>query len=165
MNIRTISIDYREYEEGMSLPGEDGMLVEKATDAASRAYAPYSSFRVGAAVRLESGIIVTGSNIENAAFPSGTCAESNAISNAVSNHPGDRPVAIAIAAMNSKGITSQPVTPCGRCRQVISEEESRYGKPVRIILHGSSKTYIIEKCSDLLPLQFSMEDLRDDPLR
>lgn len=162
MKIRNISFDYSEYDDATSLPGEDGRLVAEARDAALRAYAPYSSFRVGSAVRLESGIIVTGSNVENAAFPSGSCAENTAISNAVSNYPGDRPVAIAIAAMNSRGITPQPVTPCGRCRQVISEEESRYGKPVRIILHGTSKTLVVEKCSDLLPLQFSKDDLRND---
>ncbi len=163
MKIRTISFDYREYDDQKSLPEEDFTLIKEAEDAAMRAYAPYSSFRVGAAVRLESGTVVTGSNVENAAFPSGSCAESTAMSNAVSNHPGDRPVAIAIAAMNSRGITSQPVTPCGRCRQVISEEESRYGQPVRLILHGTSGTYIVEKCSDLLPLQFSKNDLRNDP--
>jgi len=164
MKIRTISFDYREYEDVMSLPEEDFRLITEAKAAALRAYAPYSSFRVGAAVRLASGTIVTGSNVENAAFPSGSCAESTAISNAVSNHPGNRPVSIAIAAMNSRGITALPVTPCGRCRQVISEEESRYGQPVRIILHGTARTYIVEKCSDLLPLQFSKDDLRNDPL-
>lgn len=165
MNIRTVSFDYREYDDMKSVPEEDLTLIMQARDAALRAYAPYSSFRVGAAVRLESGTVVTGSNVENAAFPSGSCAESTAISNAVSNHPGDRPVAIAIAAMNSRGISPQPVTPCGRCRQVISEEETRYGKPVRIILHGESGTLIVEKCSDLLPLQFSKDDLRTDPPR
>ncbi len=88
---------------------------------ALNAYAPYSKFKVGAAVRLESGLIVRGANIENAAFPSGICAERSALSNSISNHPEDKPVALAIAAMTKDGLTirishSMRKLPTGYCR-------------------------------------------------
>jgi cytidine deaminase len=110
---------------------------------------------VGAAVRLENGMIVTGANIENAAFPSGICAERNALSNSASNYPDKKPVAIAIAAGTTNGLTIEPVPPCGNCRQVIAEEEFRNSRNIRVILTGKSKIQVIEKGSDLLPLQFS----------
>jgi cytidine deaminase len=114
---------------------------------------------VGAAVRLESGVIVKGANIENAAFPSGICAERSALSNSVSNHHDDKPVAIAIAAITEDGLTDEPVPPCGNCRQVISEEELRNGRQIRIILSGKKKIQVIESCSHLLPLQFTKNNL------
>ena len=89
---KNISFSYREYESPAELDTEDQELITAAKEAANRAYAPYSRFRVGAAVRLESGIIVHGSNVENAAFPSGICAERTAISGSVSNYPDDKPV-------------------------------------------------------------------------
>ena len=99
--IRTnnISFSYKEYENSEELNPDDRELIHAAREAALNAYAPYSKFRVGAAVRLESGIIVCGANVENAAFPSGICAERSALSNSVSNYQNDKPVAIAIAAM------------------------------------------------------------------
>ncbi len=162
MEIRNISFSYMEYSGEEELPAEDRDLVSEARSAAMNAYAPYSAFRVGAAVRLESGLIIRGTNVENAAFPSGICAERNAISNAISNHPGDKPVAIAIAAMNDDGFTDDTVPPCGNCRQVIVEEEMRNGKPVRIILYGKSKILVLAKVSDLLPIQFNKNNLRSD---
>ncbi len=145
------------------LSAEDQELIVAAKAAAKNAYAPYSRFRVGAAVRLQSGRIVSGSNVENAAFPSGICAERTAISNSVSNFPNDKPVAIAIAAMNDEGVTADNVSPCGNCRQVLAEEENRTGKQIRIILSGSDMIRIIESCSNLLPLQFSKKNLTDVP--
>jgi cytidine deaminase len=125
-----------------------------------QAYAPYSKFRVGAAVRLDSGIIVRGTNVENAAFPSGICAEQNAISTTVSNYIGDKPRAIAIAAITDDGQLTDPVPPCGNCRQVIAEEESRTGNQIKIILSGKNKTLVIDSISCLLPLQFNMKNLK-----
>ena len=141
--IRTnnISFSYKEFENPEELNPDDRELVFAAREAALNAYAPYSKFRVGAAVRLESGIIVRGTNVENAAFPSGICAERSALSNSVSNHHNDKPVAMAIAAMTEDGLTDEPVPPCGNCRQVIAEEESRTGNQIRIILSGKNKTY------------------------
>lgn len=160
--IRTnnISFSYKEFEKPEDLNPDDKELVSSARKAALNAYAPYSKFRVGAAVRLESGIIVRGTNVENAAFPSGICAERNALSNSISNYPNDKPVAIAIAAMSEDGLTDDPVPPCGNCRQVIAEEESRTGNQIRIILSGKNKTLVIESISTLLPLQFNKKNLK-----
>lgn len=151
-----ISFSYQELSNSEELKPDDRELISKAREVALHAYAPYSKFRVGAAIRLESGVIVCGTNVENSAYPSGICAERNALSNAVSNHGNDKPVAIAIAAMNEAGLTEDPVSPCGNCRQVISEEEVRNGNHIKIILSGKNKTLIIESISSLLPLQFNL---------
>jgi cytidine deaminase len=150
-----ITFTYLEFDNHDGLSSDDKELVNMAREAAYNAYAPYSGFSVGAAVRLESGIVVKGTNVENAAFTSGICAERNALSNSVSNHPDDTPVAIAIAAMTGEDLTEDPVPPCGSCRQVISEEELRHKKKIRVILSGKSKVQVIESCSHLLPLQFT----------
>jgi len=155
----SISFTFNEFDKPDDLNSDDRELVFAARDAALNAYAPYSRFMVGAAVRLESGVIVTGANVENAAFPSGICAERSALSNSVSNHHDDKPVAIAIAAMTEDGLTDEPVPPCGNCRQVISEEELRNGKQIRLILSGKKKIQVIESCSHLLPLQFTQKNL------
>ncbi len=155
-----ISFSYQEFDNSSELGTDDLELVKAAKEAALNAYAPYSKFRVGAALRLESGKIVRGANVENAAFPSGICAERSALSNSVSNHNSDKPVALAVAAMNEEGFTDEPVPPCGNCRQVIAEEESRTGKQIRIILAGKTKVYIIESVSSLLPLQFNNKNLK-----
>lgn len=155
-----ISFSYKEFDNSTELSTDDQELVNAAREAALNAYAPYSKFRVGAAIRLKSGKIVRGANVENAAFPSGICAEKSALSNSVSNHNSDMPVALAVAAMNEDGFTNEPVPPCGNCRQVIAEEESRTGKQIRIILAGKTKVYIIESISSLLPLQFNNKNLK-----
>ena len=155
-----ITFSYQEIDDPGELEPADRELLDLARKAANNAYAPYSRFKVGAALRLESGKVILGTNVENAAFPSGICAERNAISNASANHPGDKSVAMAIAAMTEDGLTDDIVSPCGNCRQVIAEEESRNGKNIRIILSSKDKIRIIEKCGDLLPLQFSKNHLR-----
>jgi cytidine deaminase len=141
---------------------DDQELVESARNAAGSSWSPYSGFAVGAAVRLSNGSIVTGCNIENAAFPSGICAEHNALSTAAASFPGIAPSVIAITALKEGVQITHPVPPCGKCRQIIAEEESRYNKPLRIIMAGSSRVTIIEKGSDLLPLTFSHKDLNPD---
>jgi cytidine deaminase len=156
---KNISISYVEYENLEELNQNDRELVLLARETALNAYAPYSRFRVGAAIRLESGKVVLGANVENAAFPSGICAERNAISNMVSNHKNDKPLAIAIAALTDDGITVDSVSPCGNCRQVLAEEESRSGTKIRIILSGKNKVLVIESISSLLPLQFNQKNL------
>jgi len=157
---KKINISYQESENPEELEPSMKEMIEAARNSASNAYAPYSRFRVGAAVRLESGRIVCGTNVENAAFPSGICAERNALSYAISNFSGDMPVAIAIAAINEQGITEEPPSPCGNCRQVIAEEESRNGKKIKIILSGKNRTLITESIADLLPLQFRKDNLK-----
>lgn len=160
--IRTnkISFSYTEYENTEELEPGDMELVTAARETALNAYAPYSKFKVGAAVRLESGTIVCGANVENAAFPSGICAERSALSNSISNYYNDKPVAIAIASMTETGFTENPPSPCGNCRQVIAEEESRTGNQIRIILSGKNKALVINSVSNLLPLQFNRKNLK-----
>ena len=163
---KNISFSYLEYGKDEELPSADRELALTALNAAGLAYAPYSKFRVGAAIRLESGRIVHGSNVENAAFPSGICAERTALAAAVSNFPDDKPVAIAITAVDEKGQIAESISPCGNCRQVIAEEETRRGNEIRIILYMREQTRIIKSISLLLPLQFNVNSLRQDhPLR
>jgi len=157
---KTITISYTEYDRLDELDNNNKLLIETAREAALNAYAPYSLFRVGAAIRLENGTIVKGTNVENAAFPSGICAERSAIANLVSGYPHEKPVAIAIAALTEDGLTDEPVTPCGNCRQVIAEEEVRTGSQIKIILSGRKKTIIVESIKSLLPLQYSKGNMR-----
>ncbi|NTV84587.1 MAG: cytidine deaminase, partial [Bacteroidales bacterium] len=117
-----ITFSYTECDNIEELNAGDRELLISAREAAKNAYAPYSHFKVGAAVRLESGKIVSGTNIENAAFPSGICAERSALTYASSYHPGDSPVGLAVAAITDSGLSDDPVPPCGNCRQVIIEE-------------------------------------------
>jgi cytidine deaminase len=160
IRINNISFSYKEFEKPEELNNDDLELVFAARETAINAYAPYSKFRVGAAIRLESGTIVRGANVENAAFPSGICAERSALSNSVSNHHNDKPVAIAIAAMTEDGLTDEPVPPCGNCRQVIAEEEARTGNQIRIILSGKNKSFVLDSISSLLPLQFNIKNMK-----
>lgn len=160
---KNISTSWTEYNSIEELNPGDKELVIEARKAAQNAYAPYSKFKVGAAVRLETGLIVHGSNVENAALPSGICAERTALSFSVSNYPSDKPVAIAVAALTGEGLTKEPVPPCGNCRQVIAEEEFRNNCYIRVILSGENKIQIIEKGGDLLPLQFNMNNLKVIP--
>jgi cytidine deaminase len=157
---RNISTSWTEFNSIEELNGDDKELVSAAREAAQNAYAPYSKFYVGAAVRLETGIIIKGANVENAAFPSGICAERSALSYSASNYPSVKPVAIAVAAFTEDGLTKEPVPPCGNCRQVIAEEEFRNKVNIRVILSGKSKIQIIDKGGDLLPLQFNMNNLK-----
>ncbi|MFZ0282438.1 MAG: cytidine deaminase [Bacteroidales bacterium] len=159
ISANNISFTYLECERPDELNSEDQELILAAKTAAMNAYAPYSGFRVGAALRLVTGRIVKGSNVENAAFPSGICAERTAVSYSVANFPDDNIEAIAIAAVNEKGLTADIISPCGNCRQVLAEEENRTKKPIRIILSGSDRIRVIDSCSNLLPLQFSKENL------
>ncbi len=149
-----------EYEKIDELQASDRQLVEKAIEASQKAYAPYSQFHVGAAVLLENGIIITGNNQENAAYPSGLCAERVALFAANAQYP-DIPVkAIAIVAFNNKNqMTPLPTPPCGACRQVMIETETRFDRPIKVILAGKSKILIINSVKELLPLSFTSNEL------
>lgn len=138
------------------LSAEDRQLVEQAIEATRRSYAPYSHFHVGAAVRLGNGEIVIGCNQENAAYPSGLCAERTALFAAGALYP-DVPVRVlAVAARGTYGeMTEEPTGPCGSCRQVIIESETRAKHPIRILLYGRRCVYIIDGIRQLMPLTFS----------
>ena len=143
------------------LNGNDLKLVRAAKDATSGSWSPYSGFKVGAALLLEDGTVVTGSNQENAAYPSGLCAERTALFTAGHSHPDKAVTALAIAARNDNGFTAQPITPCGACRQVLAETEQRGGKPIRFILYGTQGTMVIESGTDaILPFCFGAESMK-----
>ena len=144
------------YEE---LNDEEKKLVDAAKEASNRSYAPYSRFQVGAAVRLAGGVLVSGSNQENAAYPSGTCAERTTLFYANSQYPDRAVEALAIAAQTGGKFIEHPTAPCGACRQVILETEERYRYPIRIYLYGTDEVYIVESIRSLLPLCFGKSDL------
>lgn len=135
-------------------------LVRSAIKATHNAYANYSRFYVGAALRLANGQIVIGANQENAAFPSGLCAERSAIFAAQSQQPEQPITTLAIAASNDEGLLKDPITPCGACRQVILEMEDRYKRPIRILLFGARAVYAVNSVKDLLPLSFVDANMR-----
>ena len=140
--MKEININIRvEHYQLDELNTADRELVERALEATNGAYAPYSNFYVGAALRLANGTIVTGANQENAAFPSGTCAERTAIFAAQANYP-------------------EPVSPCGACRQVILGVEDRYKKPIRVLLYGKKGVYSLQSAKDLLPFSFVDDSMK-----
>lgn len=137
------------------LTEDERSLVEMAIEATSRSYAPYSHFHVGAALRLQNGKTFIGCNQENAAFPAGICAERSAIFAAGAQYPDQPVVMLAITARGKDGeLIDEPASPCGTCRQVIIETETRFHQPVRILLYGRKHTYIIDGIKELMPLSF-----------
>ena len=148
-----IEINY-DFVSESALSAEDQELVTRAKEATKNSYANYSHFYVGAALRLENGEIIIGANQENAAFPSGLCAERTAVFAAQAQHPEQPIKTLAIAARNANGFLKEPISPCGPCRQVILEVEDRYKQPVRILLYGTDGVYVIDSVKDLLPFCF-----------
>lgn len=159
MKEKTIEIQYQfaQFEE---LDETERQLVNKAIAATQNSYANYSRFYVGAACLLADGRIVIGANQENAAFPSGLCAERTAVFAAQANYPEQAITTIAIAARNEKGFLKDPISPCGACRQVILEIEDRYKQPVRILLYGTDGIYCFKSIKDLLPFSFVDANMR-----
>lgn len=139
----------------------DKLLMNAAIEATSRSYAPYSHFSVGAAALLGNGTLVTGTNQENAAYPSGLCAERTTLFYANSQYPDQPVITLAIAARTEKDFIDLPIPPCGACRQVILETEKRYKQPIRILLFGKECVYEVKSISDLLPLSFDASAMED----
>ena len=138
------------------LAEDEQFLVTKAIESTNNSYAKYSHFCVGAALQLENGEVVPGCNQENAAFPAGICAERSAIFAAGAQYPDIVVEKLAIAARDTTGeLTAEPVSPCGTCRQVIIETETRYQKPIRILLYGRNCIYMIDGIKHLMPLSFA----------
>ena len=151
-----IPIEEKSFKE---LQSEELELVEAARSIARDAYAPYSKFRVGAALRLKSGRIVTGSNQENAAYPSGLCAERTALFYAGAQYPDDPVVALAVTAMRDDNLYVAVAAPCGGCRQVILETAHRYKSPFPVYLAGPDSVQIVADCRQLLPINFDASSL------
>ncbi|MDY3098662.1 MAG: cytidine deaminase [Bacteroidaceae bacterium] len=141
------------------LSQSDRELVSAAMEATKGSYAPYSKFRVGAAARLANGLVFTGANQENAAYPSGLCAERTTLFAANAQYPDQPVLALAIAARKGKRFMPTPISPCGACRQVISGVEDRFGHPVRILLYGTEGIYECNGIDALLPLRFVDSDM------
>ena len=142
------------------LSAQQQSLIEAARNAAAKAYAPYSQFSVGSAVLLGNETIISGSNQENAAYPSGLCAERVALFYAGAEYPDEKAQAIAIVA-HTGGRWIGPISPCGSCRQVMLETQSRSGHPMQILLAGENECYVIEDAAQLLPLAFGAKDSTD----
>ena len=154
MTNKEIKIAYIEYESLDQLDPADRKLADAAVEAISQSYAPYSNFNVGAAIMFEDGEILKGSNQENAAYPSGLCAERTALFYASSSRP-DTPIkALAIAAGQNGRLCNTPATPCGACRQVMAQYQTKGKRPMAVILVGADKIWKFEKVDDLLPLIF-----------
>lgn len=131
-------------------------LINKAIEATYHSYSPYSHFHVGAAVLLKNGKTIIGCNQENISYPAGICAERTAIFSAGAQYP-DTPIEmLAIAARSADGILQEePINPCGICRQVMTETETRFHKPIRILLYGTKYVYIVDGIQALMPLSFT----------
>lgn len=142
-----------------TVPKDYESLVNMAKDMTKKSYAPYSAFHVGAAVLMSDGSVVTGCNQENAAYGESVCAERVAILYAAANYPHLKPMAIAIAAYSNGSFTEQCVTPCGSCRQVLSEMENRFKSPIKVVMYGVNVVCIADSVADLLPLTFCASSL------
>jgi cytidine deaminase len=154
MKKKHIQIEITEVDSLRELSEKQQNLVANAREIALKAYSPYSGFSVGAAILLENGTVITGNNQENAAYPSGICAERTAVFYAKAQYPDTAIVSIAITAATNGQFISQPAYPCGACRQVLLEARNRSGKPMQVILSGDEKTEIVNDVRDLLPMPF-----------
>ncbi len=160
----SLKIEIKVYDNLSELDGAWQKLASLAKEASFRSYSPYSNFNVGAALLLSNGLIVSGNNQENAAYPSGLCAERVAMFHASSQYPDESITRMAIMAQRDKSGQFLPVTPCGGCRQVMSEYEQKFGAPIQVLLIGpESKYYLINDIDSLLPLKFSMNTLVEKP--
>ena len=140
------------------LPEQDAELMRRAHEAARNAYAPYSKFKVGAAVRMANGEVVLGNNIENAAYPSGLCAERVAMFGAMAKYPGVPIEALALTAYSDAKSIDDPVAPCGACRQVMVEVEQMSKRPLRVLSQGNSgPVMVFDGVESLMPFIF-LED-------
>ena len=161
MENKTIPFSYEEYDSPDELQSEDRELLSHAKEALKHAYAPYSHYHVGAAILLENGKIFTGNNQENMAFPSGLCAERVAIYAAAANNPGVGFKTIAISAQSENFPVTEPVAPCGSCRQAMIEYEMHQKQNIRIILQGDTgKIFVINSIESMLPLSFHENGLK-----
>ncbi len=152
---------YQTFASSEELTDDDRLLMEEARAATSKAYAPYSNFNVGAAVLLSNGIILSGANQENASFPAGICAERAVLATVSSVYKNVDIVKMAISYFNAEGSSSEPITPCGICRQALAEYTHRSGHAIPLILGGmQGEVWVVPDALFLLPISFSGKDLK-----
>lgn len=155
MNKRVYQVFADEYEKLSDLSDDDQELIFAARESSENAYAPYSKFSVGSAVLLANGKIIKGNNQENADFTDGMCAERVALFYAHAVYPNVAVKALAVSAKNLNGLIAGPAKPCGSCRQVLVETESRFNHPIRLILDGAEKIMVLNGAENLLPFAFT----------
>jgi cytidine deaminase len=155
MKEKQYQISYQEYKDMAALPVADQQLLMEAKRALELAYAPYSKFQVGAAARLKNGEIIIGYNQENAAYPMCLCAERATIAAAASTYPDQPIVQLAISVKSGSHEVQMPAFPCGACRQVITETESRFDTKMSLILQGETgPIWVFDSGKDILPFSF-----------
>ncbi|MCO6485168.1 MAG: cytidine deaminase [Saprospiraceae bacterium] len=151
-----LQLPYRSFASVHDLPDEDRLLLMAARAAIPHAYAPYSGFRVAAAIRTGMGRVVTGFNLENASYPVCLCAEQTTIAAVRTQYPEESLEAMAITVSSKEHKVSQPASPCGQCRQLLFEQENINKHPIRLILQGEvGEIWVFDRCSDLLPFGFT----------
>lgn len=156
----TITSTFNVYQSADELPADVKDLMQQAVEVRKTSYAPYSHFHVGAAALLDNGRVVLGSNQENAAYPSGLCAERVAVFQAGAVYPDAKIIKIAISAAAEDKVVDSPIPPCGSCRQAIAEYESKQEIPVEIYFMGETgKVYYSPSLQNLLPLVFESKYL------
>ena len=154
MKEKKLEIKYQEFTSVKEMESRDQALVAAALDAQKGSYSPYSHFQVGAAVLLNNGAVIKGANQENAAYPSGLCAERTAMFAAGANFPETPMLSLAIAGSNNGVLCDDPATPCGACRQVMAEYQKKFGQNISVILVGGKRILKFEKVEVLLPFIF-----------
>ena len=156
MEIIKIETKIQVYENRQALPEPIAQLLHEAEKSAKNAYAPYSHFKVGAAILLQNGEIVAGNNQENAVYPSGLCAERTTAYYASAHYPQIPFLKIAITAINTTQPLNTPVPPCGSCRQALLEYELLFNKPIEVIMAGETGViYVAPSITSLLPCSFN----------
>ncbi len=161
MKEKKIEFSYRVFDNISELSEEDAAILSKARLVTNQAYAPYSKFHVGAAALLQNGVVVTGTNQENAAYPVSICAERVLLGTVGNLYPGVPVTTLAISYASVNAKSDHPISPCGMCRQAIHEYELRTESPIRLILSGQEgNVYIIEDASQLLPFAFTSDELK-----
>ncbi len=151
---KQLNITYQEYSSVEEMPEEDQVLVAAALEAQKGSYSPYSHFQVGAALRLANGVIVKGANQENAAYPSGLCAERTTLFWAGANYPDVPMDTLAIAGSDHGVLCDSPASPCGACRQVMAEYQKKHNRPMKVILVGAKRIRKFFSVDDILPFIF-----------
>jgi cytidine deaminase len=154
MSEKRLTIDYEEFSSVSEMDPKDQELARLAIEAQKGSYSPYSHFQVGAALLLDNGVIVKGANQENAAYPSGLCAERSAMFWAGANYPDVPMDTLAIAGSDHGVLCESPASPCGACRQVMAEYQKKHNRPLKIILVGSKRIRKFGCVDDLLPFIF-----------
>ena len=154
MSKKRLTIEYEEFDSVAEMSPEDQELVALCLEAQKGSYSPYSHFQVGAALRLADGTLIKGANQENAAYPSGLCAERTALFYAGANYPDVAANTLAIAGSDKGVLCESPASPCGACRQVMAETQKRHGRPLKTIWVGSKRIRKFYSVDDILPFIF-----------